>query len=145
MGRILVIEDERDLQQVLDYNLRQAGHEVTAALRGHDGLQIAQIIRFKNKSDRIYSTDKSNGKGAYASVSIALPRGASIMGFSDDAARYTISPDGSTITDNTPVPPGDDHSIHVIYSLPYRSEMTIEVEGSERPAMVAETMGVVYG
>ena len=25
------------------------------------------------------------------------------------------------------------------------SEMTIEVEGSERPAMVAETMGVVYG
>ena len=25
------------------------------------------------------------------------------------------------------------------------SEMTIEVEGGERPAMVAETMGVVYG
>jgi acyl dehydratase len=25
------------------------------------------------------------------------------------------------------------------------SEMTIEVEGNERPAMVAETMGVVYG
>jgi acyl dehydratase len=25
------------------------------------------------------------------------------------------------------------------------SEMTMEVEGSERPAMVAETMGVVYG
>src|SRR5215813_11533771 len=25
------------------------------------------------------------------------------------------------------------------------SEMTIEVEGSEKPAMVAETMGVVYG
>ena len=25
------------------------------------------------------------------------------------------------------------------------SEMTIEVEGSERPAMVAETMGIVYG
>ena len=25
------------------------------------------------------------------------------------------------------------------------SEMTIEVEGSDRPAMVAETMGVVYG
>jgi hypothetical protein len=25
------------------------------------------------------------------------------------------------------------------------SEMTVELEGSERPAMVAETVGIVYG
>lgn len=42
MGRILVVEDEADLQQVLDYNLRQAGHEVIAASRGHDGLRLAR-------------------------------------------------------------------------------------------------------
>lgn len=42
MGRILVIEDETDLQQVLEYNLRQAGHQVIAALRGHDGLRLAR-------------------------------------------------------------------------------------------------------
>ena len=42
MGRILVIEDEQDLQQVLDYNLRQAGHQVIGALRGHDGLRLAR-------------------------------------------------------------------------------------------------------
>src|SRR5688572_632836 len=41
MGRILVIEDEVDLQQVLDYNLRQAGHEVVAAVRAQDGLRLA--------------------------------------------------------------------------------------------------------
>lgn len=41
MGRILVIEDEVDLQQVLDYNLRQAGHEVVAALTAQDGLKLA--------------------------------------------------------------------------------------------------------
>jgi len=41
MARILVIEDERDLQQVLDYNLRQDGHEVLSALRGRDGLRMA--------------------------------------------------------------------------------------------------------
>ena len=40
MARILVIEDERDLQKVLGYNLRQAGHEVVAALRGKEGLQL---------------------------------------------------------------------------------------------------------
>ena len=28
MTRILIVEDEPDLQQVLEYNLRQAGHEV---------------------------------------------------------------------------------------------------------------------
>lgn len=42
MVRILVIEDERDLQKVLDFNLRQAGHEVLSALRGRDGLQLAR-------------------------------------------------------------------------------------------------------
>ncbi len=91
-----------------------------------DGLQIAQITRFKNTSDRIYTTDKPNGKGGYASVTIALPHGASIMGFSDDETRYTISQDGSTVTDNSPVLPGDDHSIHVVYTLPYRDGMTID-------------------
>ncbi len=42
MARILVIEDEEDLQQVLDYNLRQQGHDVAAAVRGRDGLRLAR-------------------------------------------------------------------------------------------------------
>jgi two-component system phosphate regulon response regulator PhoB len=42
MGRILVIEDEQDLQQVLDYNLRQSGHQVLAALSAKDGLRLAR-------------------------------------------------------------------------------------------------------
>lgn len=42
MSRILVIEDESDLQQLLDYNLRQAGHEVVAALRAEEGLRLAR-------------------------------------------------------------------------------------------------------
>lgn len=42
MARILVIEDERDLQRILDFNLRQAGHEVLSALRGREGLALAR-------------------------------------------------------------------------------------------------------
>jgi two-component system phosphate regulon response regulator PhoB len=38
MARILVIEDEEDLQEVLSYNLRQAGHEVTVVGTGQEGL-----------------------------------------------------------------------------------------------------------
>ncbi len=45
MARILVVEDESDLQQVLGYNLRQAGHEVTSATRGDDGLRLARELR----------------------------------------------------------------------------------------------------
>jgi two-component system phosphate regulon response regulator PhoB len=40
MARILVIEDEADIRQVLDYNLKSAGHEVVEASRGTDGLRL---------------------------------------------------------------------------------------------------------
>lgn len=42
MARVLVIEDEADLQKILEYNLRRAGHEVLAALQGQRGLQLAR-------------------------------------------------------------------------------------------------------
>jgi two-component system, OmpR family, phosphate regulon response regulator PhoB len=45
MAKILVIEDEPDLQQVLDYNLKQAGHEVIAAQGGEVGLSLAREQR----------------------------------------------------------------------------------------------------
>jgi len=40
MARILVIEDEVDIRQVLDYNLKSAGHEVIEAACGLDGLRL---------------------------------------------------------------------------------------------------------
>jgi two-component system, OmpR family, phosphate regulon response regulator PhoB len=40
MARILVIEDEADIRQVLDYNLKSAGYEVVEASRGIDGLRL---------------------------------------------------------------------------------------------------------
>ncbi len=42
MAKVLVIEDEPDLQQVLGYNLSQAGHEVLSAERGAEGLRLAR-------------------------------------------------------------------------------------------------------
>jgi two-component system, OmpR family, phosphate regulon response regulator PhoB len=42
MARILVIEDEPDLLQVMDYNLTQAGHKVTGVSRGNEGLEWAR-------------------------------------------------------------------------------------------------------
>jgi two-component system phosphate regulon response regulator PhoB len=42
MATILVIEDEPALLKVLDYNFKQAGHEVLLAPRGSDGLRLAR-------------------------------------------------------------------------------------------------------
>jgi two-component system, OmpR family, phosphate regulon response regulator PhoB len=42
MARILVIEDEPALLKVLDYNFRQAGHEVVLAPKGEEGLRLAR-------------------------------------------------------------------------------------------------------
>jgi two-component system, OmpR family, phosphate regulon response regulator PhoB len=42
MARILVIEDEPALLKVLDYNFRQAGHEVLLAPKGEEGLRLAR-------------------------------------------------------------------------------------------------------
>ncbi len=45
MPRILVIEDEPGLQQVLEYNLRREGHEVLFAQTGTEGLRVAREAR----------------------------------------------------------------------------------------------------
>ena len=38
MARILIVEDEKDLQEVLSYNLRQAGHTAIVVGAGKDAL-----------------------------------------------------------------------------------------------------------
>ncbi len=45
MAKVLIVEDERDLQTVLAYNLKQAGHEVFVASSGGEGLACAQRTR----------------------------------------------------------------------------------------------------
>jgi two-component system phosphate regulon response regulator PhoB len=45
MARVLVIEDEADLREVLQYNLSQAGHRPFAAATGDAGLKLALEVR----------------------------------------------------------------------------------------------------
>jgi two-component system phosphate regulon response regulator PhoB len=42
MARVLVIEDEIDVRDVLAYNLRQAGHHVEVSATGEGGLRLAR-------------------------------------------------------------------------------------------------------
>src|SRR3970040_2400968 len=42
-GQILIVEDDRSLAEVLDYNLRQDGYQTFVANNGQDGLQQAKL------------------------------------------------------------------------------------------------------
>jgi two-component system phosphate regulon response regulator PhoB len=42
MARILVVEDEADLREVLEYNLTREGHKVQLAKNGAEGLKMAR-------------------------------------------------------------------------------------------------------
>jgi two-component system, OmpR family, phosphate regulon response regulator PhoB len=42
MTRVLVVEDEPDVAEVLDYGLRAAGFETTVCATGHEGLRLGQ-------------------------------------------------------------------------------------------------------
>ena len=41
MAKILVVEDERDIQDIVAYNLQQSGYDVLLAGRGDDAVRIA--------------------------------------------------------------------------------------------------------
>src|SRR5258708_33257232 len=45
MARVLVIEDERDLREVLDYNLTKEGHRVQLVSTGAEGLRLARELQ----------------------------------------------------------------------------------------------------
>ncbi len=45
MAKLLVIEDEPDVRNVIEYNLALAGHEVVIAGDGHQGLRLAREIK----------------------------------------------------------------------------------------------------
>jgi hypothetical protein len=89
-----------------------------------DSIQVAQVIRFRNKSDRVFGSAQPISGQVYGSVTLALPKGAVLMGFADESSRFVLAPDGSAFTDTLPVIPNEDHVVHYIYTLPYRAEGT---------------------
>src|SRR4051812_48894125 len=44
-GTVLIVDDERDLRTLLDFNLRQAGYETAQAATGAEALARARAIR----------------------------------------------------------------------------------------------------
>jgi len=44
-GKILIVEDDRDIVEMVEYNLREQGYETLSALNGEDGVELARRQR----------------------------------------------------------------------------------------------------
>ncbi|HRI49223.1 MAG TPA: response regulator [Pseudomonadota bacterium] len=105
MPTLLIIEDEIDLQQVLEYNLRRAGHEVLCASTGKAGLQLVaerspQLILLDLMLPDISGTQvcralKAEPRTAAIPVIMLTARGEEadrIVGFELGADDYVVKP-----------------------------------------------------
>jgi two-component system phosphate regulon response regulator PhoB len=105
MAAILIVEDEADLQQVLAYNLRQAGHEVLTAASGEAALALVRqrppdlivldLMLPGMTGIEVCRLVKSDPLTRHVAVLILTARGAEIdrvVGFELGADDYVVKP-----------------------------------------------------
>lgn len=90
------------------------------------GLHIRQIIRYRNESDRIFTSGRGFDDGREASLLLQFPHGAMVI--SDEAGgRYVLIEAleslPNSLIDTLPVAPGDGHEIIVEYFMPYADSL----------------------
>lgn len=85
-----------------------------------DGLlYVLQIVQFVNTSESVFQVlDES----AHTSVGVNIPAGAQVQDLGE--STYQLSPDGTRLNDVQPVFPGEPHTMHLAYALPYGDEQT---------------------
>lgn len=89
-----------------------------------DTLQVLHVYRYRNGSDRLYSTSREVDEGRFESLTFNLPIGAALVAF-DTQGRF-IQRGTETYIDTRPLLPGDDNFVQLSYVLPYQRGAIIE-------------------
>ena len=79
---MIIVEYVPDLQEVLEYNLRQAGHEVFVTKLGREGLRIA-----REQKPEVVLLDV-NGKSAEEAAQEIRDAGGAAASFALDGTRH---------------------------------------------------------
>ena len=82
-------------------------------------LQIVQVARYRNNSDRVYSSAQEVAPGQFASLSLPLPEGARDLTLPDESGRYVVDDAGRMVTDTLPVLPGAEHLVQLAWRQPW--------------------------
>ena len=80
-----------------------------------DALQVVLVARFRNASDRLYSSEDEVAPGQYASLVLPLPDGVSDLTLPDESGRFLVDLDAGTVTDTLPLYPGVDHMLQLAW------------------------------
>ena len=84
-----------------------------------DALQIVQVARYRNDSDRVFSSAQEVAPGQFASLALPLPAGARELTLPDESGRYVVDESGSMVTDTLPVFPGAQHLVQLAWRQPW--------------------------
>lgn len=89
-----------------------------------EALQVIEIIRLRNISDKMFIGESLTSGEERTTVQISLPEGAQFIDMTGDD-RYRVVSGGNMVKDTYPVRPQEPHTIHIAYSMPYESGMTV--------------------
>lgn len=100
-------------------------------------LQIVQVARYQNDSDRLFTSEQEVAPGQFASLTLPLPAGALDPTPPDDSGRYVVDATGSKVTDTLPVFPGADHLVQLAWRQPWDGA-SLRVEAPLAQALAGE-------
>ena len=99
------------------------------------GLYVSQSVRFRNASDRLYTSGRAFDDGREAVLLLQFPQGARVLS-GDQGGRYVLIENldslPNSVIDTLPVAPGADHQIVLEYFLPYQREFDFQQDFSNR-------------
>lgn len=113
--------------------------DITAQIFADAGeLQVVEIITVTNTSDRVFIGEEAiSSTSDRITLSFPLPETSNYLSMGDE--RYIVSDDGQVVMDTRAVIPGEPHTVHVSYTIPYDGSATLN---QQMPYPLAGTMSV---
>ena len=102
-----------------------------------NALQIVQVARYRNDSDRVFSSAQEVAPGQFASLALPLPAGARELTLPDESGRYVVDESGSMVRDTLPVFPGAEHLVQLAWRQPWDGA-SLNIEAPLAQALAGE-------
>ncbi len=112
-------------EKTADSSVLQISLLLTQIEKQGNNIAVAQIVQYENTSDKTFMQDTPTENGLYPTVEIYLPEGVTL---NPDGMLpgYILSADGRRVQDTAPIFPGERHTMHVAYSIPFNDSAVLD-------------------